>query len=508
MNKKIIFPSILLTLAVSLGIIVVSNFSTNGGNFIFAKNMELGAKQSPIQADEFTKKLNDAYNKVSESTLKSVVNLDVEVSYETQLPKGMEEFFRHFGVPEDGEGRERRRMGGGSGVIISDDGYIVTNNHVVDNAVENGITVTTNDKKTYKAKVIGTDPLTDLALIKIDASGLQPAHFADIDDVKIGNIVVAVGSPLGLNATVTSGIISAISRGSVGIIGRDLGEEGRAAIENFIQTDAPINPGNSGGGLFNINGSLVGINTAIASQTGAYIGYGFAIPIDLVKSVISDLMDDGQVSRGYIGVQIRPVDQKLAKALGLDEVKGVLVDKVMPESAGESAGIEGGDIVLKVDEKSVNSPGELQNQVGLRRAGDEITLTIWRNEKIITKKVTLKGRDGEDISSNAVVGEEDKKDYNFERLGFKVETLPASIKEKLEIEYGVLVSEITPYGEAHRSGLDKGVVITKADRKDVKSPKELKDIIENLKEGDAFLLQVYFDNVSRLIAMEIPKIEG
>lgn len=501
MNRKMVFPSILLTFALSFSIVIIANLNTS--NSIFAKNVQLGAKSSPIVADDFTKKLNDSYNRVAEAALKSVVNLDVEVKYETQIPKGMEEFFRHFGMPEERGGTERRRMGGGSGVIISDDGYIVTNNHVIDNAVDGGITVTTTDKKTFTAKVIGTDPLTDLALIKIDANGLQPAHFAEIEDVKIGNIVLAVGSPLGLNATVTNGIVSAIARGRLGIIGRQAGDRSYS-IENFIQTDAPINPGNSGGGLFDINGSLVGINTAIASQTGSYIGYGFAIPIDLVKSVISDLLDDGKVNRGYIGVQINQVDQKLAKALGLNDVKGVLVDKVMPNSAGEKAGLETGDIILKVDGKEVNSPGELQNQVGLRRAGDEIALTIWRDKKETIKKVVLKGKDGEDISSNSNSSEKDISSFNFEKLGFKVETLPTNIKEKLGVEQGVLVSEVVPYSEAHKSGLTKGVVITKADRKEVKNPKHFREIVEKLNDGDAFLLQVYFDDVSRLIALEIP----
>ncbi len=502
MNRKIVFPSILLTFALSFSIFLIANINSDSTNSIFAKNIELGASSSPIEADDFTKKLNDAYNKVAEASLKSVVNLDVEVKYETQIPKGMEEFFRHFGMP-DQEGSERRRMGGGSGVIISDDGYIVTNNHVVDNSVDGGITVTTTDKKTYTAKIIGTDPLTDLALIKIDAIGLQPAHFANIEDVKIGNIVLAVGSPLGLNATVTNGIVSAIARGRLGIIGRQA-ENRSYSIENFIQTDAPINPGNSGGGLFDINGSLVGINTAIASQTGSYIGYGFAIPIDLVKSVISDLLEDGIVSRGYIGVQINQVDQKLAKALGLNEIKGVLVNKVMPNSAGELAGLESGDIILKVDSKEVNSPGELQNQVGLRRAGDKISLSIWRNKEEITKIVVLKGRDGENISSNISEQGEDLNSFNFDRLGFKVEILPASVKEKMGIENGVIISDVTPYSEAFKSGLSKGVIITKADRKEISSPKQLKEIVEKLEEGDAFLLQVYYDDVSRLIALEIP----
>ena len=505
MRKGILTSSAMLTLGLSLLIIVASNYNINDFNSIIANEKQLGAKDSPIVADDFLKKLDESYSKVSSSVLKSVVSIDVEVNYETQIPKGMEEFFKFFGEPNL-EGEERRRMGSGSGVIITDDGYIVTNNHVIDNAIENGITVTINDKRKFKAKLIGADPLTDLALIKIDADDLSPAHFASMEDVKVGNIVLAVGSPLGLNATVTSGIVSAISRGSLGLLGRGM-EGGNYSIENFIQTDAPINPGNSGGGLFNINGSLVGINTAIASQTGAYIGYGFAIPIDLVKSVISDLMEDGKVNRGYIGVQISPVDQKYAKALGLESVKGVLVNKVIPNSAAESAGLKDSDVILSVDSKEVNSPGELQNQIGLRRAGDKVKLGIWRDNELIFKDVTLKPRDGEDISSNENTNEE-KTNLSFEKLGFEVESLTKDLKEKYEIEGGVLVTKVERYSEAQKSGLSVGTIIYKADKQKINSPKDLKTIINKMKEGDAFLLQVYIQDRSAIIAMEIPKIEG
>lgn len=506
MKKGIITSSMMLTLGLSLTIILVSSYSSNDLNSLFANEKQLGASTSPIVPDDILKKLDDSYSKVSESVLNSVVSIDVEVSYETQVPKGMEEFFRFFGEPEM-EGQERRRMGSGSGVIISKDGYIVTNNHVIDNAIEEGITVTINDKRKYKAELVGADPLTDLALLKVEANDLKPAHLANMEDVKVGNIVLAVGSPLGLNATVTSGIVSAISRGSLGLLGRGM-EGGNYSIENFIQTDAPINPGNSGGGLFNINGSLVGINTAIASQTGAYIGYGFAIPIDLVKSVISDLMEDGQVNRGYIGVQISPVDQKYAKALGLKEVKGVLVNKVMPKSAAEVAGLKDSDVILTVDDKEVNSPGQLQNQIGLRRAGDKVKLGIWRDSELIYKTVTLKPRDGEDISLESEDDEQGTKNHTFEKLGFQVDKLPKELKDKYDLDGGVVVTKVERYSEAQKSGLIEGTVIYKADKTIINSTNELKNVISKMKEGDAFLLQVYYQDRSRLIAMEIPKIEG
>jgi len=212
--------------------------------------------------------------------------------------------FFGFGDEDQGQGKEKRKAQGfGSGVIISSNGYIVTNNHVVENAVKDGIKVTLNDKTEHDAKLIGTDPATDLAVIKIDANGLTPAYLGNIDNVKIGDFVIAVGNPLGLTSTVTSGIISAIGRGPLGI------KNNEYSIENYIQTDAAINPGNSGGGLFDLSGSLVGINTAIATQTGGFMGYGFAIPIDIVKRVAQDLIDNGKVNRPWLGVLISNVDE-------------------------------------------------------------------------------------------------------------------------------------------------------------------------------------------------------
>lgn len=507
MKKGILTSSVMLTFLLSVTILLTSNYKNNNFNSLFASERQIGAKSSPIQADDFLKKLDESYSRVAESVLQSVVSVDVEVKYETKIPDNMREFFRFFGEPEQENG-ERRGRGSGSGVIISEDGYIVTNNHVIRDAVENGIKVTINDKRKFDAVLIGADPLTDIALLKIDVSGLKPAHLANMENVKVGNIVLAVGSPLGLNATVTNGIISAISRGSLGLLNRDAEEGGNYSIENFIQTDAPINPGNSGGGLFNIEGSLVGINTAIASQTGSYIGYGFAIPIDLVKSVVNDLMEDGVVDRGYIGIQISAIDQKFAKALGLNEVKGVLINKIMPNSAAEKAELLESDVILSVNEKEVNTPGELQNQIGLHRAGDVVKLEIWRNGEKIVKSVTLKAKDGSDISSNETGKFENDKSQNFDRLGFKIGKLPSDIKEKYNLDGGVLITKVENYSEAEKSGLIEGAVIYKVGQKVVNSPSELKDEIKKVKEGDAFLLQVYYKDRSRLIAMEVPKKEG
>jgi len=306
MTKKPIVSAVLLIgIGIIFGVALVSTFNTGGIGSAFAANKEIGAKQAPVTLSPQVQALNDAMVNASKSVNATVVN--IKVVTESKIDKKQfRDFFRFFGNPEDMQGGEegetQKSEGAGSGVIISSDGYIITNNHVVDQAKEDGMTVILSDKKEYKAKLIGKDPLTDIAVIKIDATNLPVAHIGNSDEVAIGEMVIAVGNPLGLNSTVTSGIVSAIGRGQLGL-NRD-----RYAVENLIQTDAAINPGNSGGGLFNLKGSLIGINNAIATRTGGYMGYGFAIPSNLMKAVALDLIEDGKVDRGYIGISLRPVD--------------------------------------------------------------------------------------------------------------------------------------------------------------------------------------------------------
>ncbi len=293
MSKKPIVSAVLLIgIGIVFGIALVSTFDTGGIGSVFAANKEIGAKNPPITLSPQVQAINDAFTSASKTVNATVVNIKV-ITESKAVNKDLRDLFRFFGGPEDapGGGGEEREMpkqeGAGSGVIISTDGYIITNNHVVDEAKEDGITVILSDKKEYKAKLIGKDPLTDLAVIKVEANNLPVAHIGNSDEVAIGEMVIAVGNPLGLNSTVTSGIVSAIGRGALGL-NRD-----RYAVENFIQTDAAINPGNSGGGLFNLRGSLIGINSAIATRTGGYMGYGFAIPSNLMKAVALDIIEDG-----------------------------------------------------------------------------------------------------------------------------------------------------------------------------------------------------------------------
>lgn len=511
MKRTVFASSLLVTMGIAIGMILISKFSPNSIDTVFAQeNVKIGAANSPTNPDAAIQALNSSFINVSDAVKSSVVQISVEsevASRSEEIPDELREFFRYFGDPRGREDQEgRRRYGSGSGVIVTSDGYIVTNNHVIENAVDDGITIQLNDRKEYQAKIIGTDPLTDLAVLKVEASGLTPAHFGDPDNIRIGQIVLAVGSPLGLNSTVTQGIVSATGRGRLGLFN---GENRSYSVEHFIQTDAAINPGNSGGGLFDINGSLVGINTAIASRTGGFIGYGFAIPVNIAQSVIEDLIEDGVVNRGYIGVQIRSVDDLImAKSLGLDEVAGVIVDKVMPESAGEEAGLEAGDVIIEIDGEKLYTSNQLQSEIVLRRAGDKVDLTIWRNEEKINKIIKLKPRDDEEEIASIEEEIMEVEPFNFEDLGFEVEPLTKEIKERLDVPSGVVVSSIERYGHAAKRGLYTGGVIIKADRKEVNSVKDLKRIFAEKNGGDAVLLQVVYENTTQMVALEIPSDEG
>lgn len=506
--KKSIFAAIgLISLGIIFGIFLVSSFSSGTINDLWAEE-KVGADRAPVALSPDAMALNNSFVAASQAVTNTVVSIGVETESTAdggEMNEQFREFFRFFGEPQ--EKSPRRGQASGSGVIISSNGYIVTNNHVVENAVSDGITVTLHDQRVFKkAKLIGRDPLTDLAVIKIDAEGLKPVHFANIESVKIGEWVIAVGNPLGLNSTVTSGIVSAIGRGQLNLMNRD-----RYAVENFIQTDAAINPGNSGGGLYNLEGSLVGINTAIATRTGTYIGYGFAIPVDLVKAVIDDLIEDGEIDRGYIGVEIKTVDATEAKALGLDNVSGVLVSGVLKGKSADKAGVEISDVILEVDSKPVRSSQELQSEIVLRKAGDKVKLTLWRDGKKIYKTVTLEARESDKNVADAVKGGESEKDetedvepLKFEKLGFSVEPLTNEIKKSYDIDSGVLITRVERYSTAADRGLFPQGVIVKADKEKVKTPKQLEKIIESKKSGEALLLQVKYKDDTRLVALEIP----
>ncbi|MCX6166303.1 MAG: trypsin-like peptidase domain-containing protein, partial [Ignavibacteriae bacterium] len=382
MSKKSIIISALSVVAILFfTAILVANLS--GIKRLIAGSQIDFKTDTPVTANQNIKGLNDAFVEISKVVTPSVVFIDVTTSAKKNDEKNKQ--FEQFFGPEF-KMDQPPQHGSGSGVIISKDGYIVTNNHVVKDASDKGIKVILTDKREFTAQLVGTDPNTDVAVIKIDADNLSVASVGNSDDVQVGQWVLAIGNPLGLNNTVTAGIVSALGR-NVNVSGDNY------AINNFIQTDAAINPGNSGGALVDINGMVIGINAAIQSQTGFYQGYGFAVPINIVKSVASELIKTGKIERGYIGVSIKDVDTKEAKGLGLDKAKGVLVQNVIKGGAGDEAGVKTGDVILTVDGKEVNAANQLQTIIGSHKPGEQVTLSIFRDGKTINVPVKLKPRD-------------------------------------------------------------------------------------------------------------------
>ena len=408
---------------------------------------------------------------VSEAVTPTVVHIKVKINPATSendekdqqqvIPFGPFGGFQFHNVPEGPE------EASGSGVIISADGYIVTNNHVVKGADE--IKVVLSDKKEYKADVVGTDPSTDIALIKIKADGLSPIKFGNSDNVRVGQWALAVGNPFNLTSTVTAGIISAKGR-NIHLL------SDKQSIESFIQTDAAVNPGNSGGALVNTQGELIGINTAIASQTGQYAGYSFAVPVNIVKKVVDDIKDYGEVQRGFIGVTIMDVDSKLADDKKLDKVAGVYVDGLMEGGAAEDAGIKKGDVILKADGKEVNSVPELQELVSSHKPGDKIDVLIDRNGKEKDIEVTLKNKDGK-------LGKVTSENTEIKKaLGADFEMIGDGDKSKLKLDNGVKVASLGK-GKLREAGIPEGFIITKIDRTAVFNANDIYRILADKKGG-------------------------
>ncbi|WP_224994448.1 Do family serine endopeptidase [Cesiribacter sp. SM1] len=399
-----------------------------------------------------------------------------------ELPDPFRDFFGDFFGPRfyyeaPHPGVPQPSVGSGSGVIINSEGYIVTNNHVIAGASD--IEVTLHDNRTYKATVIGTDPSTDLALIQIKEKGLPTLPFVNSDDVRVGEWVLAVGNPLNLNSTVTAGIVSAKSR-NINIL------QDQYAIESFIQTDAAINPGNSGGALVNLQGGLIGINTAIASPTGAYAGYGFAVPSNLVSKVVEDLLKYGVVQRGYLGVTIRGVDGSLAREKDLEVNTGVYVDSVMDESAASDAGIKPGDVIQEINGYKVATAPQLLELVGRYSPGDELKLKVNRKGKERELKVELRNRNGE----ARYVANNKREILNV--LGAEFEEISPSLAKKLNIEGGVKISRLYTGKLMKHTELKEGFIITKVDGRPVQSVEQLANYMQN-KEGGVLLEGVYED---------------
>ena len=436
----------------------------------------------------------DSYAPLVEQTAPAVVTIRSERAVKTvsqDLPDDplLREFFgQRFGNRAPRQMPPQREGGLGSGVIVRPDGYILTNHHVVDGS--DHVTVELTDGRTFKAKVVGSDAPSDLAVVKIDGSNLKTLALGDSDAVRTGDVVLAVGNPLGIGQTVTMGIVSAK--------GRATGGAGDGSFEDFIQTDAPINRGNSGGALVNTRGELIGINSQILSPSGGSIGIGFAIPTNMARNVMTQLIDKGQVRRGLLGVTIQPVTSDIARSLGLSQIRGALVSDVQSGSAADRGGVRRGDVITAIDGTPVTDYNVLRNHVAQLLPGTNAKLTVLRGGKEETVNVTLaelkaKAEDDEDGPSPA--GESGG-------FGMSVQPLTGDIARQLGVEVttGIVIAEVQPSGRAAEAGLKSGDVIEQVDGKSVQSPEALRSA---LKAGDRpALLLVHRGAATRFITLE------
>lgn len=421
----------------------------------YSRNVGLGA-----EAIDFTE--------AADKTVHTVVHVK-NVSYRTTTNPMLEFFFGFNG----GQQQQQQQIGTGSGVIISEDGYIVTNNHVIKDASE--IEITLNNKKTYKAKLIGTDAKMDIAVLKIDADEKLPyTVFADSDNVKVGEWVLAVGNPYNLTSTVTAGIVSAKAR--------NLDTNG---IQSFIQTDAAVNPGNSGGALVNTHGELVGINTMISSQTGSYVGYSFAVPSNITRKIIQDIMEYGNVQRGVLGVEGAELNGAASKELGIKQTQGFYIKKTTKNSGAEKSGLTTGDVIIKLDNQNISTFAELSGYINTKRPDDKVIVTFIRKDKTMTVPVTLSKMD---IAST-------------EFKGLELENITAADKKKFRIDYGVKIKDLNNERlNAYANDLKGGIILSIGNAKvtDIESASK---ILSNIDEQQSVQIEMITANgqVIRLI---------
>ncbi|MBL0741878.1 Do family serine endopeptidase [Chryseolinea lacunae] len=393
--------------------------------------------------------------------------------------------FREFFGPRTPQGPSQSS---GSGVIVNADGYIVTNNHVVQDA--DVVEVTLYDNRSYKAEVIGIDPDTDLALIKINQTGLPYLPFVDSDKAKVGEWVLAVGNPYNLTSTVTAGIISAKGR-NINILNRNEGGNGSTAIESFIQTDAAINPGNSGGALVELNGGLLGINTAIASPTGSYSGYGFAVPSNIASKIVEDLIKFGTVQRGWLGAFVASVNSDLAKEHGLKVNEGAYISGFADNSSAKIAGLKEGDVVIRIDEAPIKSSTALIEYIGRHRPGDKVNMVVNRKGTEVTVPVTLKNREGK--TGPVAVVEKD----GAAALGIQLEDIDGNVLKKLDLDHGVRIKELGNGKIAKYTDMREGFIVSKVNDQPVKSVKEFNEVIRKKKPGDMLIFSGTYEDFPR-----------
>jgi serine protease Do len=479
--------------ALTLGVFMAAGFN-NKANVPFlhttsaipAHNVVYSVKEDgeivPLEFTEVSKQVMDAVVHVKTSRKVSGRN---QGYYFPQFPSDPfgDDFFKFFFEepvqPKNNKQKEEPliQSGSGSGVIINSNGYIITNNHVIDGADE--IEVSLPDNEVYKAKVIGSDPSTDLAVLQIKKEGLKSIPIGNSDEVEVGEWVLAVGNPFDLNSTVTAGIVSAKGR-NINII------NDKSAIEAFIQTDAAINPGNSGGALVNLKGELIGINTAIASPTGTYAGYGFAIPANIVNKVISDIMKYGMVQRAYLGVIIREIDGNFADKNKLNTYEGAYVDSLLEKGAAANAGIKEGDVIINIDSKPVKKTSDVLEQIGRHHPGDKISVTVDRKGKEMSFDVVLADQKGE----RKVINRSEQSVLDM--LGASFETLDEKTAQKLGMEGGVRVKDLKNGILKNQTSMKEGFIITGVNNIKVTTVEQMKKELEDIK-GGAMISGVYED---------------
>lgn len=456
--------ALLASSATLIGSKIIDNKETN--------EIETRQEQAPkIVQTSLTNALGYAaettdFTAAAEATVDAVVHVKNTAVKTVHNP--LDEFF--YGRSN---GRKFKQVGTGSGVIISPDGYIITNNHVVADATE--IEITLNNKKTYKATLIGSDEKNDIALVKIEADDLSHITFADSDNVKIGEWVLAVGNPYNLTSTVTAGIVSAK--------GRDL--DGNNNIESYIQTDAAVNPGNSGGALVNTRGELVGINTAISSRTGSYVGYSFAVPSNIAKKVVEDLIEYGNVQRAFLGIQFVELNGQNFEKLESPIAEGIFVTKVLTGGAANEAGIQENDIITKMNHTKITKFSDLKGQLNASRPGENINITVLRNEGEKTFVVTLKNKFGNETFSDT--------DFIDNILGLQLGDLSKKQKQKYQIDYGVQIEKINNPSFS-RFGIEEGAIILAIERQKVTSVENVEQLMRQFEDNEYVTLQILNTN--------------
>jgi serine protease Do len=490
-SKHSLILTVLLVVAFSAGVLFISVLGAGSpkpeGQPAGVSQETTGTPQVTSQGKDLLNQFSAAFESVAAKVNPSVVPIFSEQVMKTQDPMSQffgDDFFRRFFGNQGSPGQQKQTVRSlGSGVIVSKDGYILTNNHVVDGSDK--LTVQLQDKKKYTAKVVGRDPQTDIAVIKINADNLPVASLGNSDNVKVGQWVLAIGNPFNLMHTVTAGIISAKGRSSMNL----------ADYEDFIQTDASINPGNSGGALADLDGNVIGINTAIYSPNGAgNVGIGFSVPINMAKNVMNSLIANGKVSRGYLGLVPQDIDDNLAKALNLKTTDGSLVGDVSSGGPADKAGIKRGDIITAFNGTKVTSSTQLRNLVAAAKVGSSAKVELLRDGKDKEVAVTLAERP-KDLNASNNENDEGGSDeeQSSQKLGLSVQSLTAELARQLKYEgdRGVLVSSVTPGSAAEDAGIRRGDLIKEVNRKEVASVQEFNKAVKSIGKGDtaAFLVR-------------------